>query len=77
MTSRIRDLTLKYDWYICHGNINVKRTFQFESRKEARLCVTNAGCTYNEEEVRTKKKYGISIKLKLKRMCAFRSVGCA
>ena len=30
MTSRIRDLTLKYDWYICHGNINAKRTIQFE-----------------------------------------------
>ena len=31
MTSRIRDLILKYDWYICHGNINAKRTIQFES----------------------------------------------
>ena len=26
-----RELTLKYDWYICHGNINAKRTIQFES----------------------------------------------
>ena len=31
MTSRIRDLTLKYDWYICHGNMNAKITPQFES----------------------------------------------
>ena len=31
MTSRIHDLTLKYDWYIFHGNTNAKRTIQFES----------------------------------------------
>ena len=30
-TTRIRDVTLKYDWYICHGNKNAKRTIQFES----------------------------------------------
>ena len=31
MTSRIRDLTRTYDWYIYHGNINGKRTIQIES----------------------------------------------
>ena len=31
MTSRIRDLTRTYDWYIYHGNINGKRTLQIES----------------------------------------------
>ena len=27
MTSRIRDLTLKYDWYVYHGNIMLKEPF--------------------------------------------------
>ena len=31
MTSRIRDLTRTYDWYIYHGQINGKRTIQIES----------------------------------------------
>ena len=31
MTSRIRDLTRPYDWYIYHGHINGKRTLQIES----------------------------------------------
>ena len=31
MTARTRDLTCTYDWYIYHGTINGKRTFQFES----------------------------------------------
>ena len=31
MTSRIRDLTRTYDWYIYYGHINGKRTLQIES----------------------------------------------
>ena len=46
MTSRIRDLTRTYDWYIYHGYINGKRTLQMESTT-SRNGYNHKVCDYN------------------------------